>query len=61
MHLRSAIPVATVVGMVAEGMNQNEILGRWYPDLDEEDIPEGLRFAPESAREKTHTNKNVGC
>lgn len=36
------IPVATVVGMVAEGMTDGEILGA-YPDLVLEDIQEALR------------------
>jgi len=36
------IPVATIVGMVAEGMSAAEIL-RAYPDLRREDIREALR------------------
>ena len=36
------IPVATVVGMVAEGMSEAEIL-RAHPDLKKEDIREALR------------------
>ncbi len=46
------IPVATVVGMVAEGMTEKEILEA-YPDLILEDIKEALRFAAEAVREKT--------
>ncbi len=46
------IPVATVVGMVAEGMSEKEILEA-YPDLSLEDIKEALRFAAEAVREKT--------
>jgi uncharacterized protein (DUF433 family) len=38
------IPVATVVGMVADGMSAEEILNA-YPDLEREDIAEALRFA----------------
>jgi uncharacterized protein (DUF433 family) len=38
------IPVATVVGMVAEGMSKSEILAD-YPDLQHEDIDEALRYA----------------
>ena len=38
------IPVATVVGMVADGMADAEILAA-YPDLQREDIPEALRYA----------------
>ncbi|MCX8091038.1 MAG: DUF433 domain-containing protein [Verrucomicrobiae bacterium] len=43
--------MATVVGMVAEGMTVEEIL-RAYPDLETEDIREALRFAAESVRER---------
>jgi len=45
------IPVATVVGMVADGMTGDEIL-RAYPDLDEDDIREALRYAAEAVRER---------
>lgn len=38
------IPVATVVGMVAEGMTVDEILAD-FPHLKEADIREALRFA----------------
>ena len=38
------IPVATVVGMVAEGMPVEEILTE-YPQLAEDDIREALRYA----------------
>ena len=38
------IPVATVVGMIAEGMTETEILSA-YPDLEDEDIHEALRYA----------------
>ena len=44
------IPVATVVGMVADGMSAEEILDA-YPDLEREDIVEALRFAAETVRE----------
>ena len=36
------IPVATVVGMVADGMSVEEIL-KAFPDLEQEDIREALR------------------
>ena len=50
--IRSArIPVATVIGMVAEGMSNDEILAA-YPDLEMEDIREALRFAAEAVRER---------
>jgi uncharacterized protein (DUF433 family) len=45
------IPVATIVGMVADGMAQEEIL-KTYPDLEREDIGEALRFAAEAVRER---------
>lgn len=45
------IPVATVVGMVAEGMTQ-EIMLEAYPDLEAEDIHEALEFAAEAVRER---------
>ena len=38
------IPVATVVGMIADGMSKSEILAD-YPDLEHEDIDEALRYA----------------
>jgi uncharacterized protein (DUF433 family) len=45
------IPVATVVGMVADGMADGEIL-KAFPDLEQEDIREALRFAAEAVRER---------
>jgi uncharacterized protein (DUF433 family) len=45
------IPVATVVGMVAEGMTETEIL-QAYPDLTASDIREALQFAAEAVRER---------
>ena len=45
------IPVATVVGMVAEGMSDDAIL-QDYPDLELEDIREALRFAAKALRER---------
>lgn len=44
------IPVATVVGMVADGLSEQEILAA-YPDLQAEDIREALRYAAEAVRE----------
>jgi len=49
---RLRIPVSTVVGMIAEGMTEKEILEA-YPDLVVEDIREALRYAAEALREKT--------
>lgn len=45
------IPVATVVGMVAAGMNESEILEA-YPDLERDDIQEALRYAAEAVSER---------
>ncbi|HYB92215.1 MAG TPA: DUF433 domain-containing protein [Candidatus Binataceae bacterium] len=45
------IPVATVVGMVADGMTRKEILEA-YPDLEPKDIDEALRYAAEAVRER---------
>jgi len=45
------IPVATVVGMIADGMAENEILDA-YPDLETADIREALRFAAEAVRDR---------
>ena len=44
-------PVATIVGMIAEGMSQAEIL-QAYPDLTAEDMREALAFAGEALRER---------
>lgn len=45
------IPVATIVGMVAEGVTAREIL-KAYPDLKPADIREALRYAAEAVRER---------
>jgi uncharacterized protein (DUF433 family) len=45
------IPVATLVGMVADGMTEAEILEA-YPDLEPDDVREALRFAAEAVRER---------
>jgi len=45
------IPIATVVGMVADGMTEAQIL-RDYPDLEPADIHEALQFAAEAVRER---------
>ena len=45
------IPVATVVGMVADGMTEAEILEA-YPDLEAADIREALHYAAEAVRER---------
>lgn len=45
------IPVATVVGMVADGMAETEILAA-YPDLQREDVAEALHYAAKAVRER---------
>jgi len=45
------IPVATVVSMFADGMNEAEIL-RALPDLEPEDLREALRYAAEAVQER---------
>ncbi len=45
------IPVATVVGMVADGMTEDQILTA-FPDLQREDIREALQYAAEAVRER---------
>ena len=45
------IPVATVVGMLADGMGEQEILAA-YPDLEPEDLSEAMRYAAEAVRER---------
>ncbi|MFQ5694015.1 MAG: DUF433 domain-containing protein [Nitrospinota bacterium] len=45
------IPVATVVGLVADGMTEAEILHA-YPDLELRDIHEALQYAAEAVRER---------
>jgi len=45
------IPVATVVGMMADGMTRDEIL-KAYPDLKAKDVEEALRYAAEAVRER---------
>ena len=45
------IPVATIVGMVADGMSGAEI-PEAYPDLQAEDIHEALQYAAEAVRER---------
>jgi len=52
------IPVATVVGMIADGMTEDEILGV-CPDLERGDVSEALRFAAEAVRERTAPRSRV--
>ena len=45
------IPVATIVGMVADGLSNQEIL-KAYPDLENGDIQEALRYAAQAVTER---------
>ncbi len=45
------LPVATVVGMVADWMAVSDIL-KAYPDLETEDISEALHYAAEAVCER---------
>ncbi len=45
------IPVAAVVGMVADGMSESEIVSA-YPDLEPDDVREAVRYAAEAVRER---------
>lgn len=45
------IPVATVVGMVADGMTTDQILAA-YPDLEAADVEAALRYAAEAVQER---------
>lgn len=45
------IPVAAVVGMIADGMAVDEILND-YPDLEKDDIREALKYAAEAVEER---------
>ncbi len=53
------IPVATIVGMIAEGMTEKEILEA-YPDLEREDVREALHFAAEALQERELPLVNAG-
>lgn len=48
---RLRIPVATVVGLVAEGLSDSQILED-YPDLEPGDIRQALDYAAEAVRER---------
>jgi uncharacterized protein (DUF433 family) len=45
------IPVAAVVGMIADGMADAAIVAA-FPDLQPDDIHEALRYAAEAVRER---------
>lgn len=45
------IPVATVVGMIADGMTKDQISAA-YPDVEAADVEEALRYAAEAVQER---------
>ncbi len=45
------IPVATVVGLIAQGVSEDQVLAE-YPDLEPEDLREALRFAAAAVDER---------
>ena len=45
------IPVATIVGMIAEGIPPQKILEE-FPDLESADLRKALLFAAEAVRER---------
>ena len=54
------IPVATVVGLVADGMTEAQIL-KAYPDLDAADIQEALQYAAEAVRERSPAPEDLSA
>lgn len=46
------IPVATVVGLVANGLTTEEILAG-YPDLEDEDVRQALGYAAAAVQERS--------
>src|ERR1700677_3577274 len=51
LHPGAALPVATVVAMLADRMGTEEILAE-HPDLTAEDIHDSLLYAAEAVRER---------
>jgi len=47
------IPVSVIVGQVAHGASQEEVLGD-YPDLEREDIQQALEYAAWLTQEEVH-------
>ncbi|MCL5773323.1 MAG: DUF433 domain-containing protein [Firmicutes bacterium] len=45
------IPVAAILGMIADGMSEQKILEA-FPDLEPGDIREAIRYAAEAVRER---------
>ena len=53
------VPVATVVGMVADGMTVDEILDD-FPYLASDDVAAALRYAAEAVRQRELPLRPVG-
>lgn len=53
------VPVATVVGMVADGMSTDEILSD-FPYLEQDDITQALQYAADAARERELPLRSAG-
>ena len=51
MHPRVRIPVATVVGMIANGMTADEVIAE-LPPLELEDVAAALRFAADAVADR---------
>ena len=51
LHTWQRIPVATVVGMVADKMSPEAIL-RAFPDLEPDDVSQALHYAAEAVLER---------
>ena len=45
------IPVATIIGMMADGMKEEEIL-KSYPDLEKGDLKESMQYAAAALQER---------
>lgn len=52
------IPIATIVGMVANGMTEKAILDA-YPDIEPEDIKEALLYAAEAVKERREKQRKA--
>jgi uncharacterized protein (DUF433 family) len=53
------VPVATVVGMTAEGMTHSEILAA-FPDLEAQDVREALQYAAAAVSERELPRRLAG-
>ena len=53
------IPVATIITMLAQGIQSKRIL-EYYTDLELEDIEQALNFAAETVREKEIPLTKIG-